>query len=430
MNGSELAKTPWPDQDVNLFRDYGNLTAFETDQTVDVNFVANGTVFDLSFEYVDNRTIFGETFGVASVNGSSTNESDTNESLASVDIRLYRAEAPDDSGVWEASKWVGRGFAAHGTYNLNMVDVFKVSPDFDLRDSETEPEDLVSISCGQQTTDSDGGGGLIDGDTAGECSVGIGGGDLPLSSDANEAERRFFYSGELGWCHTRGRENWAADVGRLYNQSETAFKETLVKPIYGGASCWFVIDGNSPSHDTEYYHLHSDPTDQSHPYPYDTVSSDHECETYMQYVDNAFNHINYHNANNDVEQWPLPDNYQVLHGPACTQISSGDKQGGLADYPGPMSIATDHAWAPQVSPHEFGHNYAADHGKADCLEEDPDGQLRSFDPLLNPDQTANFTTLMGEPNPKPPDCVTEDTRRTTTPQFSAENIQEIDDYVS
>lgn len=404
VDGDELKRSPWPGDAVNAIHDYGNLSEFETSETVNITVVANGTVIDLTFSYT-GRSYTG-TFVTTGPNRATVSENLTG--------RIYRAEppatAPADSTNWTAVKIIGGGFAASAVYDGDSIDIVENSPGFDL-DDDVEPKDLVSIvaeSCTDSSTNDS-----VNLQTASgtdSCPGGYDGDDLQVIScdSCTPTPYDFYYSGSIPWCNDHG-QGWSAVVEEIFDASVSTFDDTNAEPKFGGAVCWFTDDNNF-DHGTDYYHCHDDDGDgacdgnQEHPYPYNEVTADHECQKYMNNFQEDLNHAQGHGAG------VSGDNLQVLHEAACTV--GGDAFGGYADIEGSHSIATENAWAggefgEMVSAHEFGHNFGADEDRAEC-------------------PTDDSTTIMGDTGGDT-GCVDGDEERLT--QFSVENIDQVDDCV-
>lgn len=145
VDGEELDRSPWDGDYVNVFREYGDLSAFETDDRVNVTFVINGTVYELEFFHVNGSSGTFSTIPMTGPNGTS----EATERVASLDGRLYWAErpadAPPNSSNWTAVKVVGDdGFYALGSIGRDRVEVLQNTSTFDL-DSDVDADDLVSV---------------------------------------------------------------------------------------------------------------------------------------------------------------------------------------------------------------------------------------------------------------------------------------------
>lgn len=377
-----------------------------------MTFAANETVFSLQFNFT-GRTYTG-TFGEFVASTPNSTVAGTTTKILNLTGRVYRADSPQDapsgSSDRAAVKMNDHRFAAGGTYDGDYVEVLLNQPSFNL-DDDVGTDDLVSVVPVACTTSGGGGGGEDPQVPAEHMSRCPGGSNVPddIQVSCDPCETFFFYySLEIEYTNERGA-NWPAAVDLVFDASVSTFAETVVKPKFGGGFRWWTEDG-SFDHDVNYYHCHDENCeDTSHPYPYNPVSSHHECLAYMGWVDNDWKHALYHHDGIKA------DKLQVLHEEACTvQDSWGnyDPYGGYADYPGTDSIATNSAWlggkyASSVSAHEFGHNFGADHDLAFC-------------------PTDQKVTIMGSQEGTP--CVDGDEDEMLW-EFSPDNIIEVDSCV-
>lgn len=162
VTGDELNRTPWPNDTVYVFRNYGELLDFETDDLVSVPIVANGSVFTVDFYYNHSANL---TIRVQGMLPENTTLEDPIEPLnwsATVQVHHYHGKDPDGNWTW----WGGRAFnPGDGFYAVGRgpdgqrVRVLQNQTGFML-DDDVDDKDLVSVidpEC-ESPTSGDGGG--------------------------------------------------------------------------------------------------------------------------------------------------------------------------------------------------------------------------------------------------------------------------------
>lgn len=402
LTESEIDDSAWDNVQSYAFRDYGNLDDFDTELNVTITVIANDTVFDVTFDYIRNHTAtFATMFSAPEQDVPGPGPDDFIEEL---EHRIYHGVS-EDGHSWRLAKTVGAPHIhATGAVGGLPVTVQSFAPSLGL------PVDMTNDDLFSQIPKPclDGGGGSTGGgigvtDPMSACPIPI----MPPMPDEpvfGDVGHHFFYGGELDWCVRKGVDEdaetgkaaWAAAIAEKFEETEQAFEPTAVNPLGYVAGCYFPTNSDhTPSHDVNYRHNHA----ADHPYEFNTVPGDHECQEYMDNVEDYLTHLSFHY--DPTGEWPDVSKFQVVHHKACYSSHPNHEMdvGGLADRPGSHSITTEETWTTPsyTSAHEFGHNFGAVHIDADCLEDDPTlwGLLP---PGSNPPEFASFTTLMGTPD--------------------------------
>lgn len=427
VTGDELERSPWPNQTVNVFRNYGNLSDFEDQAEVTLNMAANGTVFDVTFhfQYDTNRTVWQTD---VLHNGTNETAPALNQS-GTVNIRVYTGNGSEGNRTWFAGRVFGQfanggevdGFYATGIGpDANVVTVLQNQSNFRLDAKDKDLISLVNRTCAYQSGGSDGGGGDVNLDTSTDsvntsetlcagamqwnasleapCNGVVVNCSKSVQGDRNA--HRFFYAGEVEWCDERGYDNWINSVENRLQESRDVFENTDVRPVFGGTTCWFYDDRvwmtnrdkiGSTMHDDTFCHNHGSSVCghgpiSTHWYPYNPVwkSADtifenhHDISDYIKHAKDDWRHLNEH-----LQAWPKPSKFQILHTVAEVE-DPGDPGGkisythGKGDTPGVKSVASHHISPCDercrdpgglVSPHEFGHNFGGTHPDSVCTQD-------------------------------------------------------------
>lgn len=410
VTGEELNRTPWPDDNVYVFRKYGALADFETDDQVTIPMVANGSVFVVDFYY--NHSVNLTVHEQAMLPKNTTLDGPADEPLnwsATVQVRHYHGKGPDGNWTW----WGGRAFnPADGFYAVGQgpdnqrVLVLENQTNFNLND-DVERTDFLSVIDPECETSGgeDGGGSNANFQTATSNGSGCPPPALPLAHGyplhpcdrpgayCRPGEANVYYAGENVWCERRGQRNWVVAVHNLLDRNQHAFQEFENQDdesvmSYAGATCWFqaadtvtgwdMSDSGGFQHNIDYCHQHAvsgcdDGVQEDHDYPYNRVTEDgslfeyqeHDFDEYLAGAPNDWDHLLAH-----YPTWPQqsdPENFQIVHQTLGINNAGGDIAG-MGDRPGFKSIAAPPAQSADfTAAHELGHNYNGLHRKATCF---------------------------------------------------------------
>lgn len=382
MDGAELDRSPWPGDSVNVFTEYGDLDDFDTQETVNLAVVANGTDWEMTFELIyenSSRTAFE----IGAGNSTTLLGGHELDGQTNYTVRVFRAKGPHGEWRWQAVRTVDQGFYATGPNPENKtVFIYKNSIGFNLN-ADVAGSDLISqmndFCIAGPPNDDD----INPDDSRINFETFSAGEDCPYPhvvpgiphTHAGQS-RSFGYFGEIQWCETKGAANWEAAVEAEYKDSLDTFEQTDLTPTWGGAICWFLPDGstNDFSHSDTICHKHDDDTTPCygngygyHGYSYNSVGDNHDFTEYQKNVKDDHYHAQKHHT------WDNPHNYQVLH-LKCERDSAGGDCG-QGDQPGHFcgckSVATNRGYGDLTSPHEFGHNYGALHSDSRCIDGEP-----------------------------------------------------------
>lgn len=403
VQGDELNRTPWPDDKINTFREYGNLSDFESQDNVTIAIAANGSTFEVpfQFEYETNRSVWQLGLRPNSTNG--TVEPTVNKS-GTVQVRIYTGDAPSGEHNWFAGRVYGDDFG--GFYAVgegpdgNYVKVVQNQTNFLLASnvSDTDLVSVVNTTCMESS--SDGGGPQLNSVTNGTFPAPrIWNSSLAGQAACNNVTQdcsatlqptdvfSVFYIGEIAYCEKTGEANWIIGHEKALVNTVFAFGETDHLPVSGGHVCWFKDDpqdgiwdakGSGSGvggfhHPMDYCHNHGGICEHNplgfHPYPYNAVDKEgsgghHDFDDYLQEMPEDHDHLEDHTTS----ALPPVDKYQVLH--RFPELTSNGDRHGAAIHNGKVSIATQRDPGGFAPTHEIGHLWGATHEASRCTADD------------------------------------------------------------